>query len=96
MADTAAILAVVGRRDQRHGAATTLLRMYEHIVIPTGIMGELAYMVESRVGATALDAVLRDVERGVYRLDCGEADVPRVRWLINRYMDPPLERAPSD
>ena len=53
-------------------------------------MSKLAYMVESRVGVSAFDAVLRDVERGRYVLDCGERDIPRIRELIRRYANLPL------
>ena len=42
-------------------------------------------MVESRVGVSALDAVLGDLEEGLYLLDCGDEDIPRIRELIRRY-----------
>ncbi len=70
--------------------AASVVRGGDRLVLPAGIMGELAYMVESRVSGAAFDAVLRDIERGLYMLDCGEGDIPRIRKLIRRYAGFPL------
>lgn len=64
-------------------------------LIPIGILSELAYVVESRLGGAAMDAVLADLETGAYSLDCGEADLPRVRELARRYDKLPLGYADS-
>ena len=90
MADTSAMLAVFDRRDQCHQMAATHLRAVESVIIPAGIMGELAYMVESRVGGSSLDTLLLDVEGDLSLLDCGERDIPRVRYLNRRYANLPL------
>ncbi len=50
-----------------------------------GIMGELAYVIETRFGDRELDNVLDALERGEQHIDCGEHDIPRVRQLIRRY-----------
>jgi uncharacterized protein len=59
-------------------------------LIPVGIMAEIAYVIESRLGSRVLDAVLADVEGGAYTLECGTEDLPRVRELITRYENLPL------
>lgn len=64
-------------------------------LIPVGILSEVAYLVESRLGGRAMDAVLADLEAGAYTLDCGEDDLPRVRELARRYDSLPLGYADS-
>jgi len=56
-------------------------------VVPAGILGELTHMVEARLGAATLDALLEDFETGAYSIDCGERDIPRIRALLERYAD---------
>ena len=76
--DTSALYALLDRRDPDH------VRVLEGLqadpgpfLVPAGIMAELAYLVESRLGAAAMDAVLADLESGAYSLDCGEDDLAR-------------------
>jgi hypothetical protein len=45
---------------------------------------KLRYLVESRLGPAALDALLADLEEGALHLDYGEQDLARVRELISR------------
>lgn len=59
-------------------------------LVPTGILAEVGYLLESRLGRKAMDAVLADLEDGAYALDCGEDDLGRVRELAERYADLPL------
>jgi uncharacterized protein len=59
-------------------------------VIPAGIMSEISYFIESRLGQPSLAKFLADIEDGSYTLDCGERDIPRVRELVLRYHDLPL------
>lgn len=47
-------------------------------------------MIEARLGPDVLDTFLSDLETGAFTLDCGEADLPRIRELIDRYADLPL------
>ena len=58
--------------------------------MPVSILSELAYIVETRHGQSALDQFLADVDRGVYNLDCGDRDIARIRELGARYRDLPL------
>ena len=53
-------------------------------------MAETTYLVETRLGQRVLNAFLEDLDEGSFKLDCGEADLPRVRQLVQRYADLPL------
>ena len=89
--DTSALYALVDRRDPDHARVLEeLQRDSGPYVVPAGILSELAYLVESRLGAAVMDAVLADLESGAYSLDCGDEDIPRIRRLASRYEDLPL------
>ena len=89
--DTSALYALVDRRDPDHASVLEeLQRDSGPYVVPAGILAELAYLVESRLGGDVMDAVLADLESGAYSLDCGDEDIPRVRDLASRYGDLPL------
>jgi predicted nucleic acid-binding protein len=89
--DTSALYALVDRRDPDHASVLEeLQRDFGPYVVPTGILAELAYLVESRLGAAVMDVVLADLESGAYSLDCGDEDIPRIRDLASRYEDLPL------
>jgi predicted nucleic acid-binding protein len=55
--------------------------------VPAGILGELGYMVETRLGRGALRPFLQNLDEGVLALDCGELDFPRIWHLMDRYYD---------
>lgn len=89
--DTSALFALLDRRDPDHDAVAASLRSDPGpFVVPAGILAEVAYLVEGRLGAVAMDALLVDLESGAYSLDCGDDDLPRVRELTTGYSDLPL------
>jgi predicted nucleic acid-binding protein len=89
--DTSALFALVDRRDPDHARVVGVLDADPGpYVVPAGILAELAFLVESRLGAATMDAVLADLESGAYSLDCGEDDLPRIRALASRYESLPL------
>ena len=59
-------------------------------LVPAAILAEIAYMVEERLGARALESFVLDLESGGLTLECGEEDLPRIRELVGRYEDLPL------
>ena len=59
-------------------------------VVPAGILAEVAYMVEQRLGMSVLDKFLDDLQSSAFTLDCGDLDIARIRHLIRRYADLPL------
>lgn len=86
--DTSALYALLNQRDPDHAAVLAELRADAGpYLVPAGIMAEVAYLVESRLGLRAMDALLADLEAGAYSLDCGDEDIPRIRSLASRYED---------
>jgi predicted nucleic acid-binding protein len=84
--DTSAILALLNRRDPDHQRVRREVESDPGpYLIPAGILGEVTYMVEHRLGIGALDAFLRDIETGGFTFDCGEGDWTRIRELVNHY-----------
>lgn len=89
--DTSGILAALNVRDPHHAQALAALHADGGpFIVPAGIMAEVTYMIETRLGGEVLDGFLADLEQGAFTLDCQERDLPRVRPLITRYRDLPL------
>lgn len=89
--DTSAILALLDRRDPDHGAVRRAVTSDAGPwLVPAGILGEVAFMLQSRFVAEALPAFLADLEAGEYTLECGDDELGRVRTLVERYRDLPL------
>lgn len=89
--DTSALLTLFNSRDPDHEAVRdAVVADPGPRLLPAGILGELTYLIDERFGVDALDRFLVDVERGVYTVDCGENDFPRIRDLVGRYADLPL------
>ncbi len=86
--DTSALFALLNRRDPVHSAAVELLDSDPGpYLVPAATLGEIAFLVEERLGLAALDLLLADLEFGAYTLDCGETDLGRARHLVQRYAD---------
>jgi predicted nucleic acid-binding protein len=86
--DTSALFALLNRRDPAHSAAVeTLDNDPGPYVVPAATLGEIAFLVEERLGQRALDLLLADLESGAFALDCGESDLGRARQLVQRYAD---------
>lgn len=84
--DTSALYALLNRRDRAHGAAVLALEGdHGPYLVPAATLGEIAFLVEERLGIRVLDLLLADLESGAYTLDCGEADLGRTRQLVQRY-----------
>jgi uncharacterized protein len=89
--DTSGILAAQNQHDPHHASGLAALRTDGGpFVVPAGIMAEVTYMIEARLGGEVLDTFLADLEEGAFTLDCGEGDFPRIRALVARYRDLPL------
>lgn len=88
--DTSGLYALLDRKDPAHPKVRDfVLEDPGPYLIPAGILAEVAYLVEARLGLKVLDAFLSDFEEGGYILECGE-DWGRVRQLMERYTDLPL------
>ncbi len=92
--DTSAVVALLDARDQDHDRVREALAADAGpYLLPIGILAEITYFIERRIGQKVLDAFLASVEMGDLALDCGEQDLARIRWLVNRYADLPLSFA---
>ena len=86
--DTSALYALLNRRDRGHAVAVETLNSDPGpYLVPAATLGEVAFLVEERLGSRVLDLLLADLELGAYTLDCGEADLGRARQLVKRYED---------
>ncbi len=84
--DTSAIFAALDRKDQHHLSARRALEADQGpYLVPAGILAEVGYMLERRMGRAVLDVFLEDLELRAFSLDCGEDDLGRIRGLIDRY-----------
>ena len=88
--DTSALFALANRRDPQHtrAKAVFLADRGPHMV-PAGILAEVGYLIETRLGATAVLRFLESLAADL-TLDCGEEDLGRVAELVERYADLPL------
>jgi len=89
--DTSGLLALANRRDPDHERSRVALTQDRGpYVVPAGILAEITYMLEHRLGLAVLELFLDDLISGAYTLDCGLDDFPRVRELVRQYADLPL------
>ncbi len=92
--DTSALFALLNRRDPDHSAIRVAFEANSGpYLVPAGILAEIAYLVEDRLGAPVLDAFLADLESGALSFECGDRDLGRIRELVTRYADLPLGTA---
>jgi predicted nucleic acid-binding protein len=89
--DTSGLFAALASDDVHHVEAASVLDTDTGpFVMPAGILAEVGYMIETRLGARVVDAFLDDLITGAFTFECDEADLPRIRQLVNRYEDMPL------
>jgi uncharacterized protein len=88
--DTSAVFALANRRDPHHTRAKTafLADRGPHLV-PAGILAEIGYLLEARLGMAAVLRFLESLTSDM-TLDCGKQDLARVMELVERYADLPL------
>jgi predicted nucleic acid-binding protein len=89
--DSSALLAALDAGDRHHSSIVTAINA-EHgaLIVPVGIMSEVAYFVERDLGQRALAGLMEDILSGAYSLDYLDSSWPRVLELIRRYEDLPL------
>ncbi len=88
--DTSGLYALLNRKDSAHARARKVLQADRGpYVVPAGILAEICYLVEQRLGTRVLSALLRDLTTG-FTVDCGENDFDRIRLLVEQYADLPL------
>lgn len=87
--DTGPLYASLDRKDQDHERCRELIESAgEEIVIPAPVLPEVDYLASTRMGASPMVALMRDIESGAYRVkELQSHDYPRVRELMDRYAD---------
>lgn len=86
--DTSAVIAYMNRADPHHLRAVDIIdNATGPRIIPTPILSELAYMVETRINSAAFLALMDDILDGAYLRDCCEPDLKRTVELQRRYSD---------
>jgi uncharacterized protein len=89
--DSSAVFALLNRRDPDHRRVKAAFEKDQGpYLLPAAILGEVAYLVEERLGYQVMDLFLADLASGAYALDCGEDELPRARELAKKYADLPL------
>ncbi|MEA2527830.1 MAG: uncharacterized protein QOF73_5057 [Thermomicrobiales bacterium] len=89
--DTSGLLAALRRSDRDHDRVVRTLRDDRgQLILPVAIFAEVANFLERDFRPPRLDLFVGDLISGAYALDCGEADLPRIHELIQRYHDLPL------
>lgn len=89
--DSSAVFALLNRRDPDHRRVKTVVQQDSGpYLIPAAALGEIAYLVEERLGQKAMDLFLADLISGAFTLDCGETGLSRSRQLARKYPDLPL------
>jgi uncharacterized protein len=89
--EVSALFALINRKDPHHPRVRTAFHAaLAPYLISVGILAEIGYLVERRLGQKALSASLSDIEAGRFTLDCGKEAIGRARELAERYARLPL------
>lgn len=89
--DTSGVLALLNRGDRYYEQVqAAFLADRGPYLLSAGILGEVAYMIETTLGRTLLDLFLADLESDAYQVAYHNADWSRIRTLVARYADLPL------
>jgi uncharacterized protein len=93
--DTGPVVAAANRKDDYHRQRVDLLQGFPGpLLLPTPLITEIGYMLQSRAGAKAEADFLRDVADGLYELvQITAADAMRAADLVEQYSNLPLGTA---
>jgi uncharacterized protein len=92
LCDTGALLAAGNVKDQAHWACVGLLRQAEGpLQVPSPVLGEIGYLLQSRVGPQAEVTFLNSFgDDGFHIAELEEQDIRRMAELAQSYLDLPL------
>jgi len=85
--DTSGFLAALDGSERRHSETVSALRNAPPPwVLSPFVLAELDYLLAKRVGVSAERALLEEIGRGVYRLEClGPEDIAAAERIVGRY-----------
>jgi uncharacterized protein len=92
LCDTGVLLAAGNVKDQDHHACLGLLRTAAGpLLVPSPVLGEVGYLLQSRVGPQAEVTFLQSFGGDGFHVAELEADdIPRMAELVETYLDLPL------
>lgn len=92
LCDTGVLLAAGNVKDRHHRACLKLLRHAEGpLLVPSPVMGEVGYLLDSRVGPQAEVTFLKSFGgNGFHVAELEDEDLPRMAELVQKYIDLPL------
>ena len=92
LCDTGVLLAAGNRKDQAHQACVRLLRQAEGpLLVPSPVLGEVGYLLQSRVGPQAEVTFLNSFgSDGFHVAELKDEDIRRMAELVEAYLDLPL------
>lgn len=88
--DTGVLYAVADSDDPDHEASDHLLALHpaDELLVPTTVMTEAAWMIETRLGPASEAVFLRAIHQGeLTRVELIDADLDRIVELIDHYAD---------
>jgi predicted nucleic acid-binding protein len=92
LCDTGVLLAAGNVKGDHHHACLKLLRQADGpLLVPSPVMGEIGYLLESRVGPQAEVSFLKSFGGdGFHISQLDNEDIPRLTELVETYIDLPL------
>jgi len=92
LCDTGVLLAAGNVKDQDHHACLELLRTAAGpLLVPSPVLGEVGYLLQSRVGPQAEVTFLQSFGGdGFHVAELEDEDIPRMAELAGTYLDLPL------
>jgi uncharacterized protein len=89
--DSSAIFALLNRKDLYHlSVKQVLMQNRPPFIISTPTVAEIVYLIENRLGHHVVNALVADIEAGLFRLDYLASDLTRAKVLANQYLNLPL------
>jgi predicted nucleic acid-binding protein len=86
--DVSAVVALLSTSDRNHVAAEGVLAGGPSgTVVPANILSDIARVVGCFLGQRGARTFLTAIVEGATLLDCGDADLPRVLELLDRFGD---------
>jgi uncharacterized protein len=92
LCDTGVLLAAGNVKDHAHPACLRLLRQADGpLLVPSPVLGEIGYLLQSRVGPQAEVTFLKSFgDDGFHIAELEEHDIQRTAELVETYIDLPL------
>ena len=92
VADTGAVYALIDASDAWHARVKTWwTQAGQHVVLPVTILGEVTYLLQTRIGAAAEEAFVQALADGEFVVEpIDDEDLSRIADVMHSYRDFPL------